>query len=176
MISSFPFFNGEKSELQTKNSLRVFTALLPRIDFTRSLFQLIAFRCRKKECLSKFQRMTAINVIRHSDGRTFFRCGASPIPPTNPRKGPPTSLNTVVWSERTRVTTLIIPRQNGVNLDTWSPQSNLRTYSGPVTYAKPPFRQGIIDPTAIRKSSINDPCPPRLPNQMQCIGGRLVRR
>ena len=122
-------------------------------------------------------RMTAINnIIRGPDGRFLFRCGTPP-PPTNPKAGPPASGNTVIWNERTRVSSLVIPRQNSVNLDTWAPQSHLRTYSGPVTYAKPPFRQAVTDTiAATRKSSVNDPCVARLASQMQCIAGRLVRR
>jgi len=102
-------------------------------------------------------RMTALNVIRYSDGRTYYPCGRSAIPPTNPKVGPPALSNTVLWNGRTRIATLVIPRQNPVNIDSWAPQSHLRSYSGPVTYEKPPFRQLAMD-TVIRRSSVNDPC------------------
>ena len=96
--------------------------------------------------------MITIDVIRHSDGRTFYRNGSSPIAPTNPRTGPPTLSNTVIWSGKTRVTSVIIPRQNPVNLDTWESQSRLRTYSGPVTYERPAARQSSTSSTVVRQS------------------------
>ena len=103
--------------------------------------------------------MSALGIIRHSDGRMVYPCGGSPIPPTNPKAGTPTSGNTVVWNSKTRQSTLLVPRQNPVIVDTWSPQSHLRTYSGPVTYAKPPFRQAATDIiTAARINTVNDPC------------------
>jgi len=111
--------------------------------------------------------MTAtINVIRRSDGRTYYPCGSQALPPTNPKAGTPTSGNTVLWNGRTRVVTLVVPRQNPVNVDTWSPQSRLRTYSGPVTYEKPPFRQAQAAADSIafaRKNTASNPCAPAPP-------------
>ena len=102
--------------------------------------------------------MTAIDMIRHSDGRIYYQCGTSPIPPTNPKAGSPTSGNTVIWNGRTRITTLIVPRQNPVNVDSWSPKSSLRNYSGPVTYTKPPFQRTVTDTLTARKNVTNSPC------------------
>lgn len=111
-------------------------------------------------------KMAAIDLIRYSDGRVLYQCGTSPIPPTNPKAGSPASGNTIIWNGRTRVSSLIIPRQNPVNLDTWAPQSSSRTYSGPVTYSKPPFRQSVADSITARKNSVNSPCANKaLPNR-----------
>ncbi|MDR3196668.1 MAG: hypothetical protein LBU34_02265 [Planctomycetaceae bacterium] len=53
--------------------------------------------------------MTAINVVRYADGRTIYNCKNPAYPPTNPKSG--LKGNTVYWNERTRETTVVIPRQ-----------------------------------------------------------------
>jgi hypothetical protein len=53
--------------------------------------------------------MTTINVIRYADGRTIYNCRNPAYPPTNPRLG--LKGNTVYWNERTRETTVVVPRQ-----------------------------------------------------------------
>jgi hypothetical protein len=53
--------------------------------------------------------MTTINVIRYADGRTLYNCKNPAYPPTNPRFG--LKGNTVYWNERSRETTVVVPRQ-----------------------------------------------------------------
>jgi hypothetical protein len=103
--------------------------------------------------------MTVINVIRYPDGRTIYPCGVSPFPPTNPKLGQSQG-NTVTWNENTRVKTVIVPRQNPVNLDAWAPKSNIR-YTGPTTYAKP-TRVAVASPAAGRTAPASSPCPPKV--------------
>lgn len=102
--------------------------------------------------------MATINVIRSSDGRTLYPCGTTAYPPTNPKMGIKQG-NTVTWSERTRITTIIIPRQNPVNIDSWSPKSSIPNTS-PVTYPNPSARVAIASPAGGRKAVIINPCPP----------------
>jgi hypothetical protein len=53
--------------------------------------------------------MTTINVIRYADGRTIYDSRNPAYPPTNPKLG--LKGNTVYWNERTRETTVVVPRQ-----------------------------------------------------------------
>lgn len=83
-----------------------------------------------------------IDVVRHSDGKTYYARGASATPRTNPKRGIDAG-NTLIWNGRTRVSTLIIPRQNPVDVDSWTPRSRSYSYSVPVTYEKPPFASSV---------------------------------
>ena len=97
-----------------------------------------------------------MDVIRHSNGYTYYKYGTSTNPPTNPKAGSPTLGNTVLWNSGTRAVTLVVPRRNPVDVDSWLPQSHLRTYSGPTTYEKPPMQQRATKTTP-RNISKNDP-------------------
>ena len=107
--------------------------------------------------------MATIDMIRLPDGRTIYPCGTLAYPPTNPKAGSATGGNTIIWNGRTRQTTLNVPRQNPVNIDTWTPQANIR-YTGPkapTTYQKPqPLRSDAETAAAVRRIPVNNPCPP----------------
>ena len=129
----------------THSGGNVKTKNVPQIAFILPVIQ-IAFPNAERGNTVTFRQfgnsaiMSTISVIRHSNGRMVFPCNSQATMPTNPRLGPPTSLNTVTWSESTRAVTLIIPRQNGVNIDSWDPQSRFVPQPGPTTYVKPPVR------------------------------------
>ena len=156
---------GDFRQIKFHAGLSFSTRTAPRIAFIRLSFQLVFSDAEKEGVSLTFNGMATISVIRHSDGRTYYPCGTSPYPPTNPKAGTPTSGNTVVWNGRTRATTLVVPRQNPVNIDTWSPQSHLRNYTGPVTYGKPPFREAVVDSVAVAKKNQPAPCPPTVSPQ-----------
>ena len=147
--------------------LRIFRAGLYIYGISKALKPLLS-ACRFRTLFqnaegendsSLFRSMATIDMIRRSDGRTYYPCGTLPYPPTNPKAGTPTSGNTVIWSERTHRTTLVVPRINPVNVDSWSPRSSRSNYSGPVTYSKPP-RPGVNSASDVRKQAPNDSCPP----------------
>jgi hypothetical protein len=81
--------------------------------------------------------MTTINVIRYADGRTYYNCQNPSRPPTNPKAGTTTSGNTLIWNGRTRETTLIVPRQNPVDVNQWTPSSS--PFSQPTTNEVLPY-------------------------------------
>jgi hypothetical protein len=151
------------------------TPKLPPLLLARTAFPLESFlpACRYSGCCRDAEKvndshsfciMATIDIIRRSDGRTYYPCGRSPIIPTNPKAGTETSGNTIKWNEKTRVTTLIVPRMNPVDIDKWSPQPNLRQYSGPTTYERPPFGKLKVDAlAAARKSPPVPTCPPGVP-------------
>ncbi|MDR0335714.1 MAG: hypothetical protein LBI18_01345 [Planctomycetaceae bacterium] len=64
--------------------------------------------------------MTTINVIRYADGRTIYNCKNPAYPPTNPKFG--LEGNTVYWNERTRETSVVIPRQQDEYFSQTSPK------------------------------------------------------
>ncbi|MDR3183487.1 MAG: hypothetical protein LBT89_11335 [Planctomycetaceae bacterium] len=66
--------------------------------------------------------MSSISPIRYSDGRTVYGCNTTSYAPTNPKSGPVTGGNTVVWNSTTRSSTVIYPRQGGGNF-TMQPQT-----------------------------------------------------
>ena len=110
--------------------------------------------------MPKFRSMATIEMIRLSDGRTLYPCGLTERMPTNPKAGTPTSGNTLNWNGRTRQTTLLVPRQNPVNIDSWSPQSGLRYTGQPAVYSKPqPLRAAADASATARRTPIASPCP-----------------
>lgn len=112
--------------------------------------------------------MTAINVIRYANGRTLYPCGTWAFPPTNPKMGI-TVGNTVTWNEKTHAATVIIPREHPVNLDSWAPQSKLRSYSGPVVYGPPfPRTVAVPPPAPTRTTTAKDSCPVTFPGLTLC--------
>gem|GEM_PF-4254362 len=112
-----------------------------------------------------FRNMAAINVIRHSNGQAVYPCGTPTAPRTNPKMGDPAYANTIHWNGRTRVTTLIVPRENAVRVDTWTPQSSIRANT--VTYQKPPIR--TYQETRI-------PPPPLIPVQDSRFPTQTIKR
>ena len=113
-----------------------------------------------------------IDMIHRSDGRTLYPCGARAYPPpTNPKAGTPTSGNTLIWNERNRQTTLVVPRQNPVNIDSWLPQSSTRSRFTPSTYQKPQaLRAAAESAAASRRTPLSPSCPSVLPNGQTLCG------
>jgi hypothetical protein len=70
--------------------------------------------------------MTSINVIRYTDGRTIYNCKNPAYPPTNPKISPEN--NTVYWNERTRETTVVVPRQQDEYFSQTSAKSTPRYF------------------------------------------------
>jgi hypothetical protein len=99
----FPFFffdwtNGKNSQ----NPLKTVSNRPP----TKKLRQMKICEPNKE---GMKEIMTTINVTRYANGRTIYDCRNSAYPPTNPRLG--LKGNTVYWNERTRETTVVVPRQ-----------------------------------------------------------------
>ncbi|MDR1140285.1 MAG: hypothetical protein LBL62_01240 [Planctomycetaceae bacterium] len=138
--------------------------------------------------------MTVINVVRYADGRTIYNCKNPAYPPTNPKLG--LNGNTVYWNERTRETTVVVPRQQDEYFSQTSTKLTPSYFlTQPTTQEKFPFiaarsqskdLYGRVAPATLERSKIQTavsrystatnlvPCVPIPEGKLSCIPNKIA--